>query len=82
MAASPLSPPFPAVFRFLTPTRWSHAKVPNIFPIELLTARPPIASGYAGGEACNVHLNTCGHFMASERATLQAKGAMFSRPGS
>ena len=45
----PLSslPPFPSVFRFPTPTGCSHANVTADVPIELLTARPPVASARA-----------------------------------
>ena len=39
MAASPLSPLRPAVFRSPTPNGWSHVKKPAEAPIELLTAR-------------------------------------------
>ena len=58
MAASPLSPLRPAVFRSPTPNGWSHVKMPAEAPIELLTARPPVASGYACGQTCKRHLGT------------------------
>ena len=53
MAASPLPPPRPALFRFLTLNGWSHARVPGSVPVELVEPRPPVPSPTGGGEACN-----------------------------
>ena len=81
MAASPLSPLRPAVFRFPTPSGWSHVKMPAEAPVELLTARPPVAVRLRVAQTCKRYLSTRGFIFMKEEATWQEKGAMETRPG-
>ena len=82
MAAPPPSPLFPAVFRFSTPHGWPHAKMPAEAPIEQLTARPPVASPGAGGEACNCCFGASLKFHGEKRASSVRQRWIGSRPGS
>ena len=81
MAAAPLLRLFPALFRLPWANGCSHRKVPTEAPIELLTARPPVASGEGNERSMQRDLTSSGPFGSMEEPSWQSQGTMDSRPG-
>ena len=71
---------FSSPFLSPSPSCWSHAHPPTSIPVELVAARPPVASGGAEARAVRRSAHTSGSILAMKRHFSQPPCAMDPRP--
>ena len=71
---------FSSPFLSPSPSCWSHAHPPTSIPVELVAARPPVASGGAEARAVRRSAHTSGSILAMKRHFCWPPCAMDPRP--